>query len=114
MAKRPKLAGIAAPRGSATRSATRPRGWAIFKTEPGGCAYPRETTVLPMPNATRRIRGHDPGCFPSASPTPALGPGKQKAAPKDRLKLLISLTKSGAGEGIRTLDPDLGKVVLYP
>jgi hypothetical protein len=26
---------------------------------------------------------------------------------------LISLTKIGAGEGIRTLDPDLGKVVLY-
>lgn len=24
------------------------------------------------------------------------------------------LLKSGAGEGIRTLDPDLGKVVLYP
>jgi hypothetical protein len=23
------------------------------------------------------------------------------------------LRKSGAGEGIRTLDPDLGKVVLY-
>jgi hypothetical protein len=22
--------------------------------------------------------------------------------------------KNGAGEGIRTLDPDLGKVVLYP
>ncbi len=22
--------------------------------------------------------------------------------------------KSGAGEGIRTLDPNLGKVVLYP
>jgi hypothetical protein len=22
--------------------------------------------------------------------------------------------KTGAGEGIRTLDPDLGKVVLYP
>ncbi len=27
---------------------------------------------------------------------------------------LILLEKSGAGEGIRTLDPDLGKVVLYP
>jgi hypothetical protein len=27
---------------------------------------------------------------------------------------LISLRKSGAGEGIRTLDPNLGKVVLYP
>jgi len=24
------------------------------------------------------------------------------------------LRKIGAGEGIRTLDPDLGKVVLYP
>jgi hypothetical protein len=24
------------------------------------------------------------------------------------------LRKSGAGEGIRTLDPNLGKVVLYP
>jgi len=24
------------------------------------------------------------------------------------------LEKIGAGEGIRTLDPDLGKVVLYP
>jgi transposase-like protein len=27
---------------------------------------------------------------------------------------LICLKKIGAGEGIRTLDPDLGKVVLYP
>ena len=25
-----------------------------------------------------------------------------------------NLEKIGAGEGIRTLDPDLGKVVLYP
>ena len=29
--------------------------------------------------------------------------------PFDRLR-----RKSGAGEGIRTLDPNLGKVVLYP
>ena len=29
-------------------------------------------------------------------------------------KTLISLRKFGAGEGIRTLDPNLGKVVLYP
>jgi len=27
---------------------------------------------------------------------------------------LGSRKKTGAGEGIRTLDPDLGKVVLYP
>lgn len=29
-------------------------------------------------------------------------------------KLLIFLRKSGAGDGIRTHDPNLGKVVLYP
>jgi hypothetical protein len=28
--------------------------------------------------------------------------------------LLAYRAKIGAGEGIRTLDPDLGKVVLYP
>jgi hypothetical protein len=27
---------------------------------------------------------------------------------------LAEQAKAGAGEGIRTLDPDLGKVVLYP
>ena len=53
-------------------------------------------------------------CFPSASPTMARGPGKQKAAPKDRSKPLISLRKSGAGEGIRTLDPNLGKIAIRP
>ncbi|MDF2765554.1 MAG: hypothetical protein K0S81_2548, partial [Rhodospirillales bacterium] len=29
-------------------------------------------------------------------------------------KVLKTKTKFGAGEGIRTLDPNLGKVVLYP
>ena len=29
-------------------------------------------------------------------------------------KSLIFWEKTGAGEGIRTLDPNLGKVVLYP
>ena len=28
--------------------------------------------------------------------------------------LIEKTRKSGAGEGIRTLDPNLGKVVLYP
>ncbi len=53
-------------------------------------------------------------CFPHASPVSRTWTGKQKAAPKDRSNPLISLRKSGAGEGIRTLDPNLGKVVLYP
>ena len=53
-------------------------------------------------------------CFPHASPVLPSGTGKQKTAPEDRSKELISLKKFGAGEGIRTLDPNLGKVVLYP
>ena len=46
--------------------------------------------------------------LPPASP--AVGPerGKQKAAPKDRSRQLICLKKIGAGEGIRTLDTNLG------
>jgi hypothetical protein len=50
----------------------------------------------------------------AASPPLRPGPGKQKTAPKHRCNPLIFLMKSGAGEGIRTLDPNLGKVVLYP
>ena len=30
------------------------------------------------------------------------------------VEYLRSILKNGAGEGIRTLDPNLGKVVLYP
>ena len=44
----------------------------------------------------------------------AAGAVEQKAVPKDHSNSLISLRKIGAGEGIRTLDPNLGKVVLYP
>ena len=36
--------------------------------------------------------------------------GKQNTIPKDPSQQLICLKKVGAGEGIRTLDPDLGKV----
>ncbi len=64
------------------------------------------------PSASERAPRPASRCFPSASPTPVQRPGKQKAAPKDRSKSVISLRKSGAGEGIRTLDPNLGKVVL--
>ncbi len=39
---------------------------------------------------------------------------KAKAGPQGGLKNQANLQKTGAGEGIRTLDPDLGKVVLYP
>lgn len=36
-----------------------------------------------------------------------------KAPFRTRTIILITLENFGAGEGIRTLDPDLGKVVLY-
>jgi hypothetical protein len=35
-------------------------------------------------------------------------------APRNIPKPNVSRKKFGAGEGIRTLDPNLGKVVLYP
>ncbi len=70
--------------------------------------------AMPRPEASDSPPQPASRCFPSASPTLPRRPGKQKAAPKDRLKPLIFLRKSGAGEGIRTLDPNLGKVVLYP
>ena len=42
-------------------------------------------------------------------------PQTTKAALRRPLrKYLLFLGETGAGEGIRTLDPNLGKVVLYP
>jgi hypothetical protein len=49
-------------------------------------------------------------CFPPASHLSSGGRGSKKTAPKDRFNRLTSLKKIGAGEGIRTLDPNLGKV----
>ena len=49
-------------------------------------------------------------CFPPASPAFVPEAGKQKKTPKEPSQPLIYLKKFGAGEGIRTLDPDLGKV----
>jgi hypothetical protein len=65
--------------------------------------------ALPVPKAPLRPPQPVPCCFPHASPVLQSGAGKQKMAPKGRSKQLISLRKSGAGEGIRTLDPNLGK-----
>ena|SRR5487761_809005 len=70
--------------------------------------------AIPMPTAVARPLQPASRCFPHASPVSRTGAGKQKTAPKDRSKRWIFLRKFGAGEGIRTLDPNLGKVVLYP
>ncbi len=46
--------------------------------------------------------------------TLGLSPCKQKRPRRTAFNFLIFLRRYGAGEGIRTLDPNLGKVVLYP
>ena len=50
--------------------------------------------------------------FPHVSPGSPSPAGKQKTALEDHPKPLTSLMKFGAGEGIRTLDPNLGKVAI--
>jgi hypothetical protein len=52
------------------------------------------------------------GCFPPGSPAFVPEAGKQKTSPKDPSQQLICLKKIGAGEGIRTLDPDLGNALV--
>ena len=102
-------------RGTATlpRECLRPEAgqvalWSVLRDE-NHCFAP-----APMPKATLHPLRCAFCCFPPASPVFVAGSGKQKTTPKDCSKKLISLRKIGAGEGIRTLDPNLGKVVLYP
>ena len=71
----------------------------------------RATTAPTMPNVIESPPDYAFWCFPHASPALTSGAGKRQTAPTDRLKSLISLRKIGAGEGIRTLDPNLGKRV---
>jgi hypothetical protein len=65
---------------------------------------------LHMPKPTERPLRFASVCFPHASPAFVPEAGKQNKTPKDPSQSLICLKKIGAGEGIRTLDPDLGKV----
>jgi hypothetical protein len=48
--------------------------------------------------------------FPGASPNLRQTSGKQDSSPKDRPNRFNFQKKIGAGEEIRTLDPNLGKV----
>ncbi len=41
-------------------------------------------------------------------------PKNEKPAGMAGLRKTLDVREIGAGEGIRTLDPNLGKVVLYP
>jgi hypothetical protein len=50
-------------------------------------------------------------CFPQLPLHCWPARGSKRRSRKDRSKPLICMRKSGAGEGIRTLDPNLGKVI---
>ena len=65
--------------------------------------------AVTMPETAVSPRQYAFCCFPHASPVFETGAGKQKTAPKGHSNALISLEEIGAGEGIRTLDPNLGK-----
>ncbi len=67
-----------------------------------------------VPIARHDIRRLSADPLDSAQNVTKPGPSKQKRPRRTVFNRLISLRKSGAGEGIRTLDPNLGKVVLYP
>ena len=79
-----------------------------------GAASLASLDILHMPEVAATTLQLPPCCFPHASPVFCNEAGKRKTALEGRSKQFISLRKSGAGEGIRTLDPNLGKVVLYP
>jgi hypothetical protein len=70
------------------------------------------TTAQSMPDVVDSMLDYAVWCFPHASPALTSGAGKRQTGPKDHSKSLTRLRKIGAGEGIRTLDPNLGKVVV--
>ena len=66
------------------------------------------------PNLRRSIRRYPAYFIEPAQIAVRRKASKQKRPRRTAFNCLIFLRKSGAGEGIRTLDPNLGKVVLYP
>jgi hypothetical protein len=82
------------------------------------CLSPRDPVALreksPTPKPLKTTPDCDFNCFPPASPKADTVPGKQKSPRRALLKHLILLIQTGAGDEIRTHDPNLGKVMLYP
>ena len=87
------------------------RGPQFGRSGKAGCAAntpPRGRQTLP--SARRAIRRFSVNSLDSAWSAIEQRPSKQKRPRRTVFNYLISLKKSGAGEGIRTLDPNLGKV----
>ena len=66
--------------------------------------------AMQTPERATKLRFVLPPRFPGATDRA----GKQNSPTCDPLKRFNFLKKNGAGEAIRTPDPNLGKVVLYP
>src|SRR5690606_21969739 len=100
----------AAPRprdaAAALRRARRARRWR------------RTPRIEPAPVERRPRAPHPPGRRPGTLAGFPNDPPRSQGAGAPRSMSLAErsaeLGKTGAGEGIRTLDPNLGKVVLYP
>ena len=65
---------------------------------------------MQTPECATKLRFLLPPCFPEVTDKA----GKRTSHDCDPLKWFNILKKNGAGEAIRTPDPNLGKVVLYP
>ena len=65
-----------------------------------------QNAAMQTPGYAMKRRIVLPPCFPGT----ADGAGKQILRPHDLLNMFIFMEENGAGEGIRTLDPNLGKV----
>jgi hypothetical protein len=74
------------------------------------CVSCRPSDGPKMPNLDTQNRS----CFQVASKSLRRAARKQPPGESPAANILICLVENGAGEGIRTLDPNLGKVVLYP
>ena len=69
-----------------------------------------QCVAMQTPECATKLRFVLPPRFPGATDRA----GKQNSPTCDPLKRFNFLKKNGAGEAIRTPDPNLGKVVLYP
>jgi hypothetical protein len=72
----------------------------------------RRITARAVPGPRHCIRRFPTDCLPGAYIADCKPLCKQKRPRRTAFNRLISRRKIGAGEGIRTLDPNLGKVVL--
>jgi hypothetical protein len=103
--------GLAWASGEARLRPNQPSWWSATHPIAGEQAENRGFGMTPMPATAGSLLLFAFCCFLPACPAFAWGAGKQKRPRRAALNRLKSLRDFGAGEGIRTLDPNLGKVV---